>query len=141
MKWTPDGLVDKYKGRFVVQGFSQAPGVHYREVFASMAHFVAVQMVMALAMVEDLELEVVDISMAFLNGDIDTKLYMKIPKGFSVEGKLCNGEDPKCWVVRLLKGLYSIKQRPRLWGLKLHSILMSLGFSRIDCDHSVYVYW
>jgi hypothetical protein len=43
-------------------------------------------------------------------------------------------------VVRLLKGLYGIKQGPRIWALKLHSVLLTIGFERIDCDHSVYVY-
>ncbi len=133
--------MDKYKGRLVVQGFSQIPGVHYGEVFASTAHFAAVRMVMALAAAEDLELEAVDISMAFLNGDIDTGLYMRIPEGFKVEGKLHEDEDPKRWVVRLLKGFYSIKQGPWLWVLKLHSVLTKLDFQRINCDYSVYVYW
>ena len=43
--------------------------------------------------------------------------------------------------MQLLKGLYGIKQGPRLWVLKLHSVLSSIGFCRIDCDYSVYVYW
>ena len=94
----------------------------------------------ALAVNEDLELESVDISMAFLNGEIDKEVYMRIPDGFEVEGEPRDGEDPKRWVVRLLKGLYGIKQGPRLWALKLHSVLSSIGFQRIDCDYSVYVY-
>jgi len=50
------------------------------------------------------------------------------------------GEDPRRWVVRLLKGLYGIKQGPRIWALKLHSVLTDIGFERTDCDHPVYVY-
>jgi len=140
VKRTPEGLIDKYKARLVAQGFSQIPGVHYGEVFASTARFAAVRTVIALAASEDLELESVDISTAFLNGVIDKEIYMKIPDGFEVEGELRDGEDPKRWVVRLLKGLYGIKQGPRLWALKLHSVLSSIGFQRIDCDYSVYVY-
>ena len=135
-----EGLVDKYKGQLVAQGFSQVPGVHSGEVFMSTAHFAAVRTVMVLAAAEDMELEAVDVSMAFLNGDIDVELYMRIPEGFEVEGEPHNGEDPKRWVVKLLKGLYGIKQGPWLWGLKLHSILTTLGFQRIDCDYSIYVY-
>ena len=97
-------------------------------------------MVIALAANEDLELESVDISMAFLNGEIDKEVYMCIPDGFEVEGEPRDGKDPKCWVVRLLKGLYSIKQGLRLWVLKLHSVLSSIGFQQINCDYSVYVY-
>jgi hypothetical protein len=140
IKRTLEGAIEKYKGRLVAQGFSQVPGVHYGEIFVSTARFAAVRTVMAITADEDLELEGVDISTAFLNGDIDKELYMRIPEGFEVEGEPRDGEDPKRWVVRLLKGLYGIKQGPRLWALKLHSILEPIGFQRIDCDYSVYVY-
>jgi Reverse transcriptase (RNA-dependent DNA polymerase) len=36
--------------------------------------------------------------------------------------------------------LYGIKQWPRIWALRLHSVLTDLGFERTDCDYSVYVY-
>jgi len=93
-----------------------------------------------MAAAEDLELDSVDVSTVFLNGEIDAEIYMKIPDGLSVEGGPGPGEDPKQWVVRLLKGLYGIKQGPRIWALKLHSVLTGIGFERTDCDHSVYVY-
>jgi len=65
---------------------------------------------------------------------------MKIPEGLEVGGEPEPGDDPKRWVVRLLKGLYGIKQGPRIWSLKLHDVLTSMGFRRTDCDYSVYVY-
>ena len=136
-----EGLVDKYKGRVVAQGFSQIPGIHYTEVFASTARMAAMRTVMAIAATEDMELESVDVSTEFLNGEIDAELYMKIPEGLKVEGEPGPGEDPKRWVLRLLKGLYGIKQGSRIWALKLHSVLTEIGLERIDCDHSVYVYW
>jgi hypothetical protein len=140
IKRLPDGSIDKYKGRIVAQGFSQVQGIHYNEIFASTARMAAMRAVLAIAAAEDLELESVDISTAFLNGDIDAEVYMKVPEGLEVEGDPRPGEDPKRWVVRLLKGLYGIKQGPRIWALKLHSVLTSIGFERIDCDYSVYVY-
>src|SRR5260221_13298768 len=48
--------------------------------------------------------------------------------------------SPKKWVLRLLKGLYGIKQGPRIWALKLHSVLTKISFERVDCDYSVYIY-
>ena len=140
IKRVPEGLIEEYKGWLVAQGFSQVPEVHYREIFVSMAWFVVVHTVIALATAEDMELEVVDVLTAFLNGEIDKELYMRVLEGFVVEGELHDGEDPKHWVVKLLKGLYRIKQGPCLWALKLHSVLVSIGFERIDCDYSVYVY-
>ena len=140
VKWKADGSIDKYKGWIVAQGFSQVRGIHYNEVFASTARMAAMRAVIAIAAAEDLELDSVDVSTAFLNGEIDAEVYMKIPEGLSVEGDPGPGEDPKRWVVRLLKGLYGIKQGPRIWALKLHSVLTDIGFERTDCDHSVYVY-
>ena len=140
IKRLPDGSIDKYKGRIVAQGFSQVQGVHYHEIFASTARMAAMRAVLAVAATEDLELESVDISTAFLNGDIDAEVYMKVPEGLEIEGDPRPGEDPKRWVVRLLKGLYGIKQGPRIWALKLHSVLTSISFEWIDCDYSVYVY-
>jgi hypothetical protein len=140
VKHMPNGTVDRYKGQIVAQGFSQVWGIHYNEVFAPTACMAAMRTVIALAAVEDLELESVDISTAFLNGDIDAEIYMKIPEGFEVEGEPWPGKDPKRWVVRLLKGLYGIKQGPRIWSLRLHDTLTSIGFRRRDCDYSVYVY-
>ena len=140
LKRKPDGSVDKYKGRIVAQGYSQIAGVHYGEVFASTARMAAMRTVIALAAIEDLELETVDISTAFLNGEIDKEIFMKVPEGLEVDGEPAPGEDPKRWVLRLLKGLYGIKQGPRIWALKLHSVLTEIGFVRTDCDYSVYIY-
>jgi transposase InsO family protein len=140
VKRTPEGHIDKYKGRIVAQGYLQIPGIHYNEVFASTARMAAVRTVMAIAAVEDLELESLDVSTVFLNGEVDAEIYMRIPEGLRVEGEPQPGEDPKRWVVRLLKGLYGIKQGPRIWALKLHSVLSTIGFEQIDCDHSVYIY-
>jgi len=140
VKRKPDGSIDKYKGRIVAQGYSQVAGIHYGEVFASTGRMAAMRAVIALAAIEDLELETVDISTAFLNGDIDREIYMKVPEGLEVDGEPALGEDPKKWVLRLLKGLYGIKQGPRIWVLKLHSVLTEIGFERTDCDYSVYIY-
>ena len=84
-RW-PDGSINKYKGRIVAQGYSQIQGIHYHEVFASTARMAAMCAVIAMAAVEDLELELVDILTAFLNGNIDAEIYMKIPEGLEVDG-------------------------------------------------------
>jgi hypothetical protein len=140
VKCMPEGFIDKYKGQIVVQGYSQIQGIHYNKVFALTVRMAAMRTVMAIAAAEDLELESLDVSMVFLNGEIDVEVYMRIPEGLEVEGDPQPGEDPKRWVVCLLKGLYGIKQGPCIWALKLHSVLSTISFEQINCDHSVYVY-
>jgi Reverse transcriptase (RNA-dependent DNA polymerase)/GAG-pre-integrase domain len=135
IKRKADGSIDKYKGRIVAKGYAQREGVDYTETFAPTARFGALRTVIALAAMEDWELESVDISTAFLNGDIDAEVYMLKPEGVEFPG--FEGSE---WVLRLLKGLYGIKQGPRIWSQKLHAALASIGFQRLESDHSVFIY-
>ena len=99
IKHLPDGSINKYKGRIMAQGYSQVQGIHYNEIFASTARMAAMRTMLAIAAAEDLELESVDISTTFLNGDIDVEIYMKVPEGLEVEGDPRPGEDPK-WLLK-----------------------------------------
>jgi len=83
---------------------------------------------MALAATEDL----VDITSAFTNDDLDEKIYIKQPEGFKI------GSSTK--VCRLCKSLYGLKQSAHQWNKKLHSVLTEMGFKHIESDRSVYVY-
>ena len=57
------------KGRLVAKGFSQRPGFDYNETFAPTPKWASIRAILALAALEDLELESVDISSTYLNGD------------------------------------------------------------------------
>jgi hypothetical protein len=84
---------------------------------------------------EDWELELIDISTAFLNGDIDAEVYMQ-----KLEGVEFPGFEGSEWVLQLLKGLYGIKQGLRIWSKKLHTALTSIGFQQLESDHSMFIY-
>ena len=73
-----------------------------------------------------------DISSAYLNGKLKEEVYMQQPEGFE--------EKTPDWVWRLRKSLYGLKQAGRCWHEKLHSVLSKLGFERLSCEHSVWVY-
>jgi Reverse transcriptase (RNA-dependent DNA polymerase)/gag-polypeptide of LTR copia-type/GAG-pre-integrase domain len=135
IKRNADGSIERYKGRIVAKGYAQREGIDYTETFAPTARFGALRTVIALAAIEDMDLESVDISTAFLNGEIDAEVFMTKPEGVEIVGF----EGPE-WVLQLLKGLYGIKQGPRLWSQKLHAALSEIGFRRLECDHSVFVY-
>jgi hypothetical protein len=57
---------------------------------------------------------------------------MQQPKGFEVGG-------PE-YVCKLNKSLYGLKQAGRVWNWKLHSVLLSLGFERVQSDHGLYIF-
>ena len=57
---------------------------------------------------------------------------MMQPEGFQ------EGSPTK--VCKLKKSLYGLKQGARQWNKKLHSVLLELGFTRLQSDRSVYIY-
>jgi transposase InsO family protein len=130
IKYRADGSIERYKARFVAKGYAQQPGLDFTDTFAPVAKLASIRAVLALAAIEDLELDQLDFKTAFLNGDIEEELYIEQPEGFR-EGNL---------VCRLKKAIYGIKQAPRQWYLKLHQLFCDLGFRRLESDHSLYVW-
>ena len=113
--------------------FTQRPGFDYFEVFAGTPRFEAIRAVLALAACEDHHLRFIDVSNAFLNGEIDAEVYMRQPEGFERGGKNM--------VLRLNKAIYGLKQASRQWKEKLvHILVDQLGFKEIYSDASLYVY-
>ena len=132
-KYHADGSFEHYKGCLVAQGFSQCPGFEYLKVFASTVCLPTLHIILALAALHDLHLWSVDVSNAYLNGNMDCNVYMEQPKGFA-EG------NPKDLVCLLKKSLYGTKQGRNCWNRKMHTALKSMGFKQIYLDAAVYVY-
>jgi transposase InsO family protein len=132
VKHNSDGTIERYKARVVAKGYLQCPGFDYTDVFAPTYRPAALRLVLALAALKDLELRSVDISSAFTYGDLDEEIYMEQPEGFHQGG-------PNM-VCKLKKGLYGLKQASRQWNKKIHSVLVSIGFTRIKADAAIYVY-
>ena len=73
----------KFKARIVTQGFLQVPGLDFTETFSLVARFMTLQIFLALTAFLNLELHQVDIVRAYLQGDLDEKIYMKVPDGLA----------------------------------------------------------
>ena len=81
-KYRADGSFERYKGRLVAQGFSQRPGFEYLEVFAPTVRLPTLHIILALAAIHDLHLWSVDVSNAYLNGEMDCDVYIEQSEGF-----------------------------------------------------------
>jgi hypothetical protein len=82
-----NGNIEKYKARLVAKGFTQREGVDYNETFSLVSCKDSFRIIMALVAHFDLELHQVDVKTAFLNGDLEEKVYMKQHKAFSWRGR------------------------------------------------------
>lgn len=69
-KHKADGSFEKRKARLVAQGCSQIPGTHFYETFAPVARMTTVRLIVALAAHLGLSLQQLDVSTAYLNGEI-----------------------------------------------------------------------
>ena len=74
-----------------------------------------------------------DISNAFLNGELDHEVYMQQPEGFS------NHYGPG-FVLKLNRALYGLKQAGHQWHKKLDSVMSGMHFKLVRCDNSIWVY-
>jgi len=125
-----DGEVERYKARLCVQGFSQREGIDYKEVFAPVARYESIRVLLALAAGDGLLVHQMDVKSAFLNAALDEELYMAVPPGLHC---------PADMVCRLDRALYGLKQSPRCWNRLLSSWMTEYGFQRCQSDSCVFV--
>ena len=91
------------KAHFVAKGFTQIFRIDFEETFSPVARFETVQLLLSIAVLEDWDIEVLDVKMAFLFGGLDKEIYMEQPEGFIKKGQVKK-------VCCLLKAIYRLKQ-------------------------------
>jgi hypothetical protein len=106
---------------------------NFDKTFTPTTKWAALCAILALAALKNLKLESVDISNAYLNGELhDVDVYMQQPDGFA--------ERNSTWVACLLKGLHGLKQGGRGWFCCFKEVLVELGFLRICSDSLVFMW-
>ena len=130
-KMGADGSIERHKARLVAQGFSQQHGLDYDETFSPVVRTESVRTVIALAARNNLLLHQMDVTTAFLNGNLKEEVYMRQPEGYVMEGK-------EHLVCRLNKSIYGLKQSPRCWNAALDVHLCNIGFTQSSNDPCIY---
>jgi hypothetical protein len=131
VKYDTSGNVSRFKARLVAQGYKQVEGLDYNEVFAPVSKYTTIRTMMALVAAEDMEMELLDIKTAFLNGTLQEEVYLKHPPGYP--------QGPPGTVLRLKKTLYGLKQAPRAWHQRLDAELHNIGFTPSAADPGLYI--
>lgn len=129
VKTDAQGQVARYKARLVARGFAQKQGIDYDETYAPVARFSLIRYLLALAVIFGWTTRHIDIKCAYLNGNLEEEIYMRIP---SMNEK----EEEK--IVRLLRPIYGLKQSGRNWNTILDAYLERKGFNRLKTSNCVY---
>ncbi|KAL7731590.1 hypothetical protein ACLKA6_017529 [Drosophila palustris] len=82
LKRNSEGDIERYKARLVAKGCSQKFGIDYEETYSPVVRYATIRMVLAMAAEHELHVHQLDVSTAYLNGDLEETVYMKQPEQF-----------------------------------------------------------
>ena len=120
----------EFKARFVAKGFEQLYGIDYIETFASVIKQIAWKLLFALAVLNNQYIYKIDIISTFIQGSIDTNIYLFPPKGFNIYNN---------YILRLNKALYGLKQSARIWYTILKEVLIKLNFEVLNTENCIFI--
>jgi hypothetical protein len=120
-----------FRARLVVRGDWQIEGVDFFEVFSPTAKVQTFRSILHLGAHHDLEMEQLDFVTAFMNGDLEERVYMRQPQGF-------HDPDKPHHVCKLKKALNGIRQAPRAWYAKLTKALLELGLEQNQAEPTLF---
>lgn len=120
-----------YRARLCAQGFSQIPGIDHKDNFSPVITDVTYRIVMVMMLLFGWVAEIVDIETAFLYGDLEEEIFMRMPQGMhEYFGKKYEDE-----CLFLLQGIYGLVQSARQFFKKLLEILIGkMGFIKCLSD-------
>jgi len=117
---------NKKKARLVARGFQQIPGQDFIETYSSTIQADSLRLTVAIASLNEWSLKQLDIKAAYLNADLEEKIYLKIPLGDR------NYNKNNYWLLK--KALYGLKQAGRMWYKEMSHFLISIGFKKYNTD-------
>ena len=124
--------VARHKARLVAQGFTQRPGVDYEETYSPVMGGTTFRYLISMAVNLNLEMKLMDVVTAYLYGNLDSDIYMKIPEGIPVPNQ--DRANRNLYSVQLRKSLYGLKQSGRMWYNRLSDFLCEKGYTNNeDC--------
>lgn len=136
IKYHVDGSIERHKARLVAKWYTQEEGIDFIDTFSPVAKMATTKILLSLPPKLQWSLHQLEISNAFLNGDLEQEIYMKFSPGYAeIQGE---SVSPNA-VCKLHKSIYGLKQVSRQWFIKFSTTLVNFGFQKYHGDHTLFV--
>ena len=128
-----NGHLQRFKARMVACGNKQDDTAWARSLYSYVVRMSTLRILIALVAYMDLECEQLDVITAYLNSHLnaDEEVYIRLPPG-------CPKEYPS--IVRLLRGMYGLRQAAILWYEDLKKSLAAMDYRALDADPCVFIH-
>ena len=113
-KRNTDGEILKQKARLCVHGRIQQWGDSYWETHSPVVNMLTVRLILAIANIHNIDSKAIDFVLAFPQAYLKENIWMKLQVGFQIDGQT-EAESDKCYVLKLNKNLYRLKQESLNW--------------------------
>ena len=122
-----------HRTRLVAQGFNQIPGVDFTDSYAPVVQDMTLRMLLTIMITKNMKAEVIDVETAFLYGDLEEGLYMKVQDGLKqfYSPDVC---------LELRKSIYRCIQAARQWWKQFIAELKRLGFVQSLADPCLLIF-
>ncbi len=127
-KHDPESGRSKKKARYVACGYSQIAGIDYEETFSPVVNFDTVRVALTVAAARQYSVRQFDVKTAYLHAELKETIYMELPEGFRVPGK----------VLKLKKAVYGLKQSARCWNEHIQQIFTNNQLKQSTNDQCLY---
>jgi hypothetical protein len=134
-------MLEKFKARLVAKGFKQKYLVDYFDTYAPVAGKESFRVFLAIVVKRRLVMSQFDVPSAYAKAELQEEIFIELPEGFKGEendlGRPTTGEESSDErpndVLRLIKGLYGLKQAGRAWYQEVTQKLkeLAVGLPRI----------
>lgn len=117
------------KARLVARGFQLKEQEDFGKNYAPVARTSTVRTLLAHAVHNGWPIRQLDVPTAFLNGKIESEVYIKPPQGVKIENNK---------VLKLNRGLYGLRESPKCWNQRFDEYIQNNGFTRSKHDFCLY---
>ena len=96
------------------------------------------RLILAIAKIHNLDSKAINFVLAFPKQDLKEYIWMQLPVGFQIDGQT-EAESDRCYVLKLNKNMYDLKQGSFNWYKKLKASLVDRDFKPSDIDPCFYI--